>query len=70
MRSKIPDLSMALAGRFAAHHAVLARAHLDHIDHLEMMIARLDAQIEEMTLPFCAQDPSAEHQLGAVLTSG
>jgi transposase len=24
MRAKIPDLSMALAGRFAAHHAVLA----------------------------------------------
>jgi transposase len=55
MRAKIPDLSMALAGRFAAHHAVLARAHLDHLDHLEMMISRLDAQIEEMTLPFDAQ---------------
>ena len=55
MRKKIPDLSMALAGRFAAHHAVLARAHLDHLDHLEAMIARLDTQIEEMTLPFAAQ---------------
>ena len=55
MRKKIPDLSMALAGRFAAHHAVLAQAHLDHLDHLEMMVARLDVQIEEMTLPFEAQ---------------
>jgi len=55
MRKKIPDLSMALAGRWAAHHAVLARAHLDHLDHLEAMIARLDAQIEEMTFPFQAQ---------------
>ena len=55
MRKKIPDLSMALAGRFAAHHAVLGRAHLDHLDHLETMIARLDTQVEEMTLPFTAQ---------------
>ena len=55
MRKKIPDLSMALAGRFAAHHAVLARAHLDHLDHLDEMIARLDVQVEEMTVPFAAQ---------------
>lgn len=55
MRKKIPDLSMALAGRWSAHHSVLARAHLDHIDHLEAMIARLDTQIEEMTEPFAAQ---------------
>ena len=55
MRKKIPDLSMALAGRFGPHHAVLARTHLDHLDHLEMMIARLDVQIEEMILPFDGQ---------------
>lgn len=55
MRKKIPDLSMALAGRFGAHHAVLARLHLDHLDHLNDMISRLDAQIEEMTIPFGAQ---------------
>ena len=29
--------------------------HLDHIDHLEEMIARLEAQIEEMMTPFRAQ---------------
>jgi transposase len=55
MRAKIPDLSMALAGRFADHHAVLARLHLDMIDHLEATIARLDAQVEAMTDPFTAQ---------------
>jgi transposase len=55
MRKKIPDLSMALAGRFGSHHAVLARTHLDHLDHLDTMIARLDAQIEEMLRPFAAQ---------------
>jgi len=55
MRKKIPDLSMALAGRFGPHHAVLARTHLDQLDHLDAMIARLDAQIEGMVTPFSAQ---------------
>lgn len=54
MRSKIADLSMALEGRFGNHHAVMCRLHLDHIDHLEAMLARLDAQIEAMMAPFRA----------------
>jgi len=54
MRSKIPDLSMALEGRFGEHHAMLCRLHLDHIDHLEAMMARLDAQVEAMMQPFHA----------------
>ena len=55
MRSKIPDLSMALEGRFGDHHALMCRLHLDHIGHLEEMIATLDAQIEAMMAPFRAQ---------------
>ena len=54
MRSKIPDLSMALEGRFGEHHAMLCRLHLDHLDHLDGMIAELDAQIEVMMQPFRA----------------
>jgi transposase len=54
MRAKIADLSMALEGRFGDHHALMCRLHLDHIDHLEAMIARLDAQIEAMMIPFRA----------------
>src|SRR5512135_866246 len=54
MRAKIPDLSMALEGRFGDHHALMCRLHLDHIDHLEAMMARLDAQIEQMMEPFRA----------------
>ena len=54
MRAKIPDLSMALEGRFGDHHALMCRLHLDHIDHLEAMLARLDAQIEAMMTPFRA----------------
>jgi len=54
MRAKIADLSMALEGRFGDHHALMCRLHLDHTDHLEAMIARLDAQIEAMMTPFHA----------------
>ena len=54
MRAKIADLSMALEGRFGDHHALMCRLHLDHIDHPEAMIARLDAQIEAMMTPFQA----------------
>ena len=54
MRPKIPDLMMALEGRFGDHHALMYRLHLDHIDHLDAMIARLDAQIEAMMTPFRA----------------
>jgi transposase len=32
----------------------MCRLHLDHIDHLETMIAKLDTQIEAMMTPFCA----------------
>jgi transposase len=55
MRKKIPDLTMALQGRFGAHHALLARMHLEHIDHLTGMIERLDTQIEQMASPFGEQ---------------
>jgi len=54
MRSKIADLSIALEGRFGEHHAMLCRLHLDHIDHLQAMIAELDARIEAMMQPFRA----------------
>ena len=52
MRSKIPDLTLACSGRFADHHAVLARLHLDHIDHLTRMIDGLDQRIEQVMGPF------------------
>jgi transposase len=54
MRSKIPDLSMALEGRFGDHHALMCRLHLDHLDHLDAMIGKLDKQVEAMMVPFRA----------------
>ncbi len=54
MRAKIPDLELALEGRFGDHHALMCRLHLDHVAHLDAMIAKLDAQIEAMMTPFRA----------------
>jgi len=54
MRAKIPDLALALEGRFGDHHALMCRLHLNHIDHLDAMITKLDAQIEAMMVPFRA----------------
>ena len=55
MRSKIGDLSQALEGRFGDHHALMCQLHLDHVAQLNEMIARLDAQVESMMVPFAAQ---------------
>jgi transposase len=55
MRAKIPDLTLALEGRFSDHHALMCRLHLDHIGHLDEMITKLDAQIEAMMAPFRAE---------------
>ncbi len=52
MRVKIPDLTLALEGRFGEHHALMCRLHLDHIGHLDAMIAKLDTQTETMMAPF------------------
>jgi len=55
MRKKIPDLAMALQGRFGAHHALLARMHLEHVDQLSGMIQRLDGEIDQVVAPFAEQ---------------
>ncbi|HET9081184.1 MAG TPA: IS110 family transposase, partial [Trebonia sp.] len=52
MRSKIPDLPVALEGRLGEHHALMCRLHLDHIAYLEKTIAELEAMIEAKMQPF------------------
>ncbi len=54
MRPKIPALAEALVGRFGAHHGVVARAILDHIDFLGATIARLDEEVAARLEPFQA----------------
>jgi len=52
MRAKIPQLIDALQGRFGAHHAMLCRQILDHIDFLDGQIAQLDEAVVEGLGPF------------------
>jgi transposase len=42
---KLADLSMALAGRFTEHHALLCRLHRDRITLFDDAVAGLDGQI-------------------------
>jgi transposase len=52
MRSKIPELTEALTGRFSDHHAFLVKVHLDLIDHNTRAIDELTARIEVVIAPF------------------
>ena len=52
LRLKIPDLTEALTGRFTAHHAFLARVHLDLIDKHTEAIEKVTDQIEVVIQPF------------------
>ena len=52
LRSKIPELTEALTGRFSEHHAFLARVHLDLIDRHTAAIDQLTARIEVVIEPF------------------
>ena len=52
LREKLPELQLALQGRVTDHHRFLLRMHLDHVAHLEELIARLGARIEEKMAPF------------------
>ena len=52
MRSKIPELTEALTGRFSAHHAFLVRMHLDLIDNYSGALKELTERIEVVIEPF------------------
>lgn len=47
-RQKIPALVEALDGTFTDHHAFMCRHYLDQIDHLDAVIAVLDARIASL----------------------
>jgi len=48
LRKKIPELREALRGRFRDHHALMVGMVLDHAEHLEAAIARLDDEIDRL----------------------
>jgi transposase len=53
LRSKIPALREALAGRFrAGHHGLLVAQMLAHIDFLDAAIAELDTELAAAAEPF------------------
>ena len=54
-RAKIPDLSMALAGRFSGHHALMCKLHLRHIDELTELIDTVEQQAGVLMAPFAAE---------------
>ena len=57
LRSKIPELTEALTGRFNDHHAVMVRLYLNLIDEHTRTIEELTTHIEEAIEPFrCARD--------------
>jgi transposase len=52
MRAKIDRLEEALAGHFSAHHAVICRQIIEHIDFLDASIAALNQEITARLVPF------------------
>ena len=52
LRNKLPELREALRGRFGAHHALLLRLALDHVEQLERSITALDAEVDRVIAPF------------------
>src|SRR5829696_1003885 len=54
LRAKLPQLRQALRGRFGAHHALLVRLALAHLEQLETSIAELDTHIDRVLAPFAA----------------
>ncbi len=54
LRKKIPELQLALAGRFNDHHALLCRAMLARIDQADATIEALGGRIDELLDPYGA----------------
>ena len=52
MRAKIPELEEALSGHFGAHHAVVCRQIIDHIDFLDRSIGALTEEVTTRLVPF------------------
>jgi transposase len=52
LRKRLPELREALRGRFGAHHALLVRLALDHVEQLERSITALDAEVDRVIAPF------------------
>ena len=52
LRSKIPELTQALEGRFGDHHRLMLQVSLEHLTQLESSITTLEAETERVIAPF------------------
>ena len=52
LREKKPALEAALRGHLTEHHRFLLGLLLDQVDALDVLLARLDARVVELTAPF------------------
>jgi len=52
LRTKLPELQRALAGRVTEHHRYLLGQFLEHLEHLEGQIGELNRRIAEVFRPF------------------
>lgn len=55
LRGKIPELEKALHGHITEHHRFLLRLLGKELDQQDVLIAELQARIEEVTRPFSAE---------------
>ena len=73
LRSKIPQLELALEGRLDAHHRFLLKLQLDRLERVEDDLAALEQYIQEKLQPDGAQlallqeIPGVERTLAAVI---
>jgi transposase len=65
LRSKIPQLERALAGRFGTHHRFLVAEQLVHVDFLDERIERLGEEIAARMRPIAAL-PAAVERLDTI----
>jgi len=73
LRSKIPQLELALEGKLEEHHRFLLKLQLDRLESVESDLAALEQRIQEKLQPYAAQlallqqIPGVERTLAAVI---
>ena len=73
LRSKIPQLELALEGRLEEHHRFLLKLQVDRLERVESDLAALEHGIQEKLQPYAAQlallqeIPGIERTLAAVI---
>jgi transposase len=73
LRSKIPQLELALEGKLEEHHRFLLKLQLDRLERVESDLAALEQRIQEKLQPYAAQlallqeIPGVERTLAAVI---